>query len=278
MRSVILVPEKEGKMSRVGLVIPVYKTDFVIDCITSLKAADEFEKLIVCIVNDGQESVREYLKDKTFPENVYVNHLPENVQFAAANNAGWDFILKKFPDIQFLASLNDDTIVRKNWLSSLLNVLDAHRDIGMIAPVMESPAEDGGSIACQSFKLNRSNKPIALDGYVEGVKYVTALSGFCFVVQAKLLKDIGFLDPLYRNSCEDIDLCIKVQNAGYRIALVDDSRVLHLEESSRFDEGTQTSTGRARRRLRLKWGKKLTGKKSVCDHIAAVFIKYVIDR
>lgn len=265
-------------MSKVGLVIPVYKTDFVLDCIDSLMKADGFNDLEICIVNDGQASVKEYLLDKSFPVNVKVLHLPENVQFAAANNAGWEYLLQQHPTIPYLASINDDTIVRKEWLVSLLDIFQNNGDVGMVAPVMESPIADNEIAICESFRLNTSKKPILKDGKVEGVKFVSAISGFCFIVKAALLKEVSFLDPLYRNSCEDIDLCIKVTKAGQKIAISDFSRVLHLEESSRFDEGTQTSTGRARRRLQLKWGKKLNGRKTVVDHLVNFFIATFIDK
>lgn len=274
-----MIDIKEEILRKVGLVIPVYKTDYILPCIDALKKSNGFTFLQICIVNDGQLEVKELLDSIEFPNNVNILHLEKNVQFAKANNLGWDYLVTNYPDIEYLGTLNDDTLVNPNWLGPLIKTLEEDTSIGICSPVMEVEDLNGSKRIHESYRLQNSKKPIVGNGKVQGVKIVDAIIGFCFLGRKELLASVGFFDCTFRNSCEDIDLCLKViHSSEYKIAMNSESVVFHHDGSSRFDDNTNTSTGHAKRLLRRKWGGQLKGTFTFWDHILNWLSKYVIDR
>ena len=52
------------------------------------------------------------------------------------------------------------------------------------------------------------------------------------LITAELFQAIGGFDEVYRNSFEDIDLCIRLRNAGYRVLVSHRSEIEHYVSMS----------------------------------------------
>ena len=59
------------------------------------------------------------------------------------------------------------------------------------------------------------------------------VSGACLATPSKLWKQLNGLDDSFFMYCEDVDYCLRVRQAGYRVAYVADTLVTHYEGAGR---------------------------------------------
>jgi len=60
------------------------------------------------------------------------------------------------------------------------------------------------------------------------LQYVDAISGALMLVPASVFARVGGFDAGYRLHAEDLDLCHRIREAGFRVAVANDVRVVHL--------------------------------------------------
>ncbi|SFQ25749.1 glycosyltransferase family 2 protein [Variovorax sp. 770b2] len=96
------------------------------------------------------------------------------------------------------------------------------------------------------------------DGRLAGTHGYLAVTGACLAVRRSVFDAVGGFDadhlPVAYN---DIDLCLKVSDAGYRNICTPFASLLHLESASRGLDDSQEKQARARsetNHMRLKWG------------------------
>ena len=120
---------------QIGLVIPIIQRRYIINLIKIIKETVIDFEIVICVVNDGNNKIKKYLCNQ-LPLDVELLNLEKNVCFAGANNAGWKFLLNKFPSIKYLGTINDDTIPQYKWLNYLVQSMEVYSTIGACAPVM----------------------------------------------------------------------------------------------------------------------------------------------
>ncbi|MFH1458889.1 MAG: glycosyltransferase family 2 protein [Candidatus Omnitrophota bacterium] len=66
----------------------------------------------------------------------------------------------------------------------------------------------------------------------EQMREVDWMSGACLMVRKTVIENIGLLDERFFMFCEDIDLCLRIKQAGWKNIYVPDACVLHLKGKS----------------------------------------------
>ena len=56
---------------------------------------------------------------------------------------------------------------------------------------------------------------------------VEAISGACMMIKREAMEDVGRWDDGYFLHCEDLDLCIRFRQKGWRIVFVPDAPIVH---------------------------------------------------
>ena len=141
--------------------------------------------------------------------------------------------------------LNNDVIVLPGWLDSLLRTVDRDRSIGAVGAMLIYPdgklQEAGGIIWSDGHGWNygRLNDPEASEfSFVREVDYCSAA---CLLVRRALLEELDGFDTRYAPAYyEDVDLCFRMRERGYRVLYQPQARVIHFEGAT---AGTDTSTG-----------------------------------
>jgi GT2 family glycosyltransferase len=72
--------------------------------------------------------------------------------------------------------------------------------------------------------------PAYYDGSHEGVDWI---SGACLATRREIWQRLGGLDDTFFMYCEDVDYCLRVRDAGFRIDFVANTRVTHYEGAGR---------------------------------------------
>lgn len=220
---------------RVGVVIPVYLTNFIAQTVDYITATTDKEQCVFCIVNDGIPAVEAYLETLTLPENFHVVNLSENRCFSGSNNAGFNFLLDKYPDLEYIGSLNDDTIPQPNWLSSMVQTLDEHPEVAAVTPnIMALNPYTGEAFYSSSIFIYGTGCSMnCCIPYVATDTYTNLFCGFCFVCRSIPFKEVGFLDEEYQNGAEDMDLSLSFITKGYKLMVSGGAAVVHFGGKSR---------------------------------------------
>jgi GT2 family glycosyltransferase len=188
------------------------------------------------------------------PERVVVIRNETNVGFPKGCNQGLAQARGRY-----LMLLNNDTIVTRGWLEGLV-ALSLHDwpHIGLVGPVtncasppQQIPAayQDQGGIDTFAERWRRENAGKALS--------VTRLIGFCLLIRREVLEKVGALDEQFGiGFFEDDDLCVRAQQAGYRLAVAQDVFIHHF--GSRTFKGLGINCHKQLQegleRFREKWG------------------------
>ena len=242
-----------------GIVIPIIKKKYILNLIKNIDDIIGNNRYTICVVNDGNNKINDYLKNE-LPENVHLLNLKNNLCFSGANNSGWKFLINKYPNIKYLGTINDDTIPEINWLQSLEKTLTDNNNVGACSPIMityEGFFKHTKKYTSTYKLCDIKNHMIVDERKIKRDTYVSILPGFCLLAKTKILKEINFFDENYKNSCEDLDLSLKIRNNKYDLMTTAHSYVLHHIGQSRFSAKVNTNIKKSRTLLIQKWGENL---------------------
>jgi GT2 family glycosyltransferase len=154
-----------------------------------------------------------------------------NAGFPAANNQAIALARGRY-----VVLLNPDTVVTSGAFEALLQFMDAHPACGVCGPTLVcGDGTEQPDLHLPSF-LSMTRQLLAVLGVWHPQTrlhddQVEAVSGACLMFRAELRSSVGLLDPALF-WCEDMDYCVRVQQAGYRVQPVRAARVVHLEGQS----------------------------------------------
>lgn len=135
---------------------------------------------------------------------------------------------------EFVAALNDDAAPRPGWLAALLDAADARPDAGMWASaVLLAPdvVDSAGMLLYgdgSSKQRGHRRKP----GEFSAREDVLAPSGSAALYRRRMLDETGGFDDGFFLYCEDTDLALRAQWAGWKCVYVPDAVVDHRYSAS----------------------------------------------
>lgn len=205
--------------------------EFLQDCLNSVLASDdgEIRRHVVVVDNASTDGSAQILRGF---RQVQVVRSATNLGFAGGNNLGWAFIRRIFPETDYVALLNQDTVVRSGWLGALVRQMEGHPIIGCAqAKVMLHPRTEAFNTAGnESHYLGFG----FTSGYGEtdsGQFNRVAPLGFCsgagMIVRADPLSRAGLFDETFFAYLEDADLSWKLRQLGYDAVFVPEAVVYH---------------------------------------------------
>jgi GT2 family glycosyltransferase len=222
---------------RVSIVIVSWNTrELLRACLRSTReaAADLAGGVeVVVIDNASHDGSADMVRDQ-FPEVDLVRNA-SNVGFAAATNQG----IRQTRGRDVLL-LNPDTEGKAGFLSVLVSFLDAHPDAGAVGPrvwgsqgehqVSCYPLPTLGRELWRLFHLDRlwprgTYPPSLFEAQTP--QPVESLLGACLLVRGEALEEAGLLDERFFIYTEEIDLCRRLQDRGWRLYWIPGSEIVH---------------------------------------------------
>jgi GT2 family glycosyltransferase len=182
--------------------------------------------------NSGDDSI-EYTRNN-FPS-VKIIALEDNYGYAGGYNKGMKFI-----EEEFVVLLNSDVKVSANWLEPLYGRFTADASLAALQPKirdLKSPQHfeyagaSGGYIDILGYPFcrgrvfdNLEEDQKQYDNYQE----VFWATGACLAVRKSAFEQVGELFEVLFAHMEEIDLCWRMQLAGFKVAVEPASEVYHL--------------------------------------------------
>ena len=220
-------------------------------------------KVAVVILNyNGRKFLEEFLP------NVIANCDPALAEIVVADNASTDdsiaLMKEKFPDIRLIENgcnggfatgynmalrqvearyyvlLNSDIEVTPHWIEPIIEMMDADSQIAACQPKIlsyfhkeqfEYAGASGGYIDKYGYPFCRGRifQELENDNHqYDNPKEVFWATGACMFIRADLFHQIGGLDDSFFAHMEEIDLCWRLKNAGYKVYCCPQSWVYHI--------------------------------------------------
>lgn len=199
---------------------------YLSDCLSAL-SAQTFRDFEVIVVDNGSTDGSLDLLKKDFPW-VKVIALKENTGFARGNNIGFEA-----SSSEFVATLNNDTIVEPGWLQALYYTATKDGAIGMVASKIylgrEGSELDSAGMLIYLDGMSRQRGRCETDkGQFDGIDEVLFPSACAALYRREMLKEIGYFDEDFFSYCEDADLGLRGRLAGWQSRLAPSAVVHHL--------------------------------------------------
>ena len=205
--------------------------DFLPPLLASVKRCEGAE--VVVADNASTDGSLEMMKEK-FPE-VRTIAFDRNYGFTGGYNKAFEAI-----GSEYFVLINSDIEVGDGWLEPLVEWMDSHPDCGACAPKLHSWQEKdkfeyagaaGGYLDRFGYPLCRGRvlKRLETDkGQYDSPKDVFWATGACLMVRSRVYKSLGGLDSRFFAHMEEIDLCWRMQLAGWKVTVVPSSVVYHV--------------------------------------------------
>jgi GT2 family glycosyltransferase len=211
-------------------------------CLSSL--FDSFKEKsfeVLVIDNNSQDNTGEFL-EKNFPQVTLIKN-KTNLGFAKAVNQG---LVRALGEYIFL--LNPDTLVSKNSLNILLEVMEKNKEIGIVGPKILSPNGEFQRSAfpppsllreiCDILGKFRLEKILPanwtnryFDKRAQTAKEpfeVGWLQGSALLIRKKTIDDIGFFDENFFLFSEDVDFCQRAKKKDWKVVFAPQASIIHL--------------------------------------------------
>jgi GT2 family glycosyltransferase len=211
----------------VSIVIPNWNgKKFLAGCLDSLKMQTYSQHEIVLVDNGSRDGSLEFLKEN-YPH-VRLITFEHNTGFSVAVNRG---IIESRGE--YVALLNNDTIVDPNWLLELVRALEEHSEIGsagckMLAYDDRSVLDGAGDGYRRGGLPGRIGHREKDTGRFDLPRYILGACGGAAIYRREIFDEVGLLDEDYFAYLEDVDFGLRAQSAGYKCLYVPTSIVYHL--------------------------------------------------
>ena len=183
--------------------------------------------------NASTDGTVEYIKENFTNINVIQNY--SNDGYAK----GYNDALKNLNEKYFVL-INSDIEVTDNWLNPIIDLMEDNIDIAACQPKIldynnrnkfEYAGASGGYIDTLGYPYCRGRifSDIEEDSnQYDDIKEVFWASGACLFVRSELFKEVNGFDNDFFAHQEEIDLCWRLKNSGYKVMVNPQSVVYHV--------------------------------------------------
>lgn len=213
-------------MCEVTIVIPNYKgKEYLLSCVKSLYEKDQTEKKILIIDNASNDgSIEEVVKEYPKVECVM---LDKNYGFCRAVNIG----IEK-TDTPYVILLNNDTVIKDNYVKYLLDSIKKDPNIFSVEPKMiqyhdPSKIDSAGTYYNALGWAYAYGKDKSVKKY-NNIRKIFAACGGASIYRKKVFEEIGMFDEKHFAYLEDIDVGYRARIAGYDNLYEPKSEVIHV--------------------------------------------------
>ncbi len=186
------------------------------------------------VADNGSSDLSVAWLKENMPE-IHVIGLTKNHGFAE----GYNLALKQI-EASYFVLLNSDVEVTENWLDPLYKMMEKNEEIAACMPKIKSydnpsrfeyAGAAGGYIDkfgypfCRGRIFHHTEEDFGQYDQPEDIFWA---SGACLMIRSDIYAQAGGLDPYFFAHMEEIDLCWRIKNMGYRICFNPGSAVFHI--------------------------------------------------
>jgi len=226
-----------GKVGGISIVIVHHNTcDVLRECLSSIPTRPSDLPTEVIVIDNASADPQVKSLPQEFPQ-VRFQFNAHNPGFARASNQGI-----QMGQGEYAMLLNPDALIDGDGIQGMMELMKARPDVGVAAPQLMGP--DGElQLSCRRFPTWRAvlQRGTRLDGVFPGAvrrylmgdwnhesgREVDWVMGACMVLRRAALEDVGLLDEGFFMYYEDIDLCRRMWQEGWKVYYHPEVKVRH---------------------------------------------------
>ena len=234
-------------MIDVSIIVVTYNPgSTIVACISQLpQQINDAPVEVIVVDNASQDGTPRQIADQFPRVRLLVNS--DNPGYGVGNNRGF-----ALSNGQYIVIINPDVVVGRYALEKLVSHLRQHPDIGIIGPKIFDANKDVtitarheytvGRLLAKYLGLNRlwpylvygelGDKSLSTDQPLD----VDWLHGSALVIPRAVYEQLNGFDPAFFLFMEDVDICMRAKEIGYRVVYLPSANVSHIgsESVSRF--------------------------------------------
>jgi len=204
------------------------RNDDTLECILSLKETGEQVRVI--LVDNGSIPNPKELYQQKHPDVIFLRN-EENMGTPIGNNVGIRYALEH--GATYVMMLNNDTTVDTNFLRPLVTAMETDNTIGVAGGKVYF-SSDPKRIWFAGGKFNRLTARVEHVGIMKYDYEIPSgnfendfISGCFAMFRSSALREVGLLDEQFFAYMEDVDLSIRIKNAGYKLSYIPQACIYH---------------------------------------------------
>ena len=235
-------------------------------CLDSIREKTAYGRYEILVIENNStegETFRYYEELEADPR-IRVITREGAFNYSAVNNAGF----REARGEQILLLNNDTEVISPDWIREML-MFTQQEDVGAAGAKLYYPdgtiqhAGIGIGIMIAAGHYHRGF-PGDSPGYFNRLRYaqeVSAVTGACMMIPRHVYEEMNGLDEGFSLMFNDVDLCLRIREAGYRILWTPWAELVHHESKSRgaddADPEKQRFLVRETNRFLRKWHRTL---------------------
>ena len=224
------------KNPRVAILILNYRQpNLTVSCVKSVLENTYQNYKVFLIDNHSQDDSKEiFLKEFDHHPQIKLLQTKANFGYGGGNNYAAREALKR-GSFDYFCILNNDTLVDKNFLKTLINSCKILGKENIYFPLILSwqtnVVQNGGlkDFLPTPFQFNHSGKEAKTKFRTEALPF---LGGCCFLVKASIFQKAGGFREDFFMYTEDVDFGIRAKRSGIKLYLIPKSKIWHKGSSS----------------------------------------------
>ena len=188
----------------------------------------------IIVADNGSTDDSLEVLHKEFPS-VKTIVLDTNYGFAEGYNKALEQV-----ESEYVVLPNSDVEVTEGWLSPLLDYMTAHPEVAAVQPKIrawrerdrfEHAGAAGGYLSWLGYPYCRGRRFGRVEqdhGQYDTIAEIDWTTGACMCVRTSIYKECGGLDAAFFAHQEEIDLCWRMRNKGWKLACIPQSVIYHL--------------------------------------------------
>jgi len=237
-----------------------------VDSVLNKTTYDNYEIIIIDNQSNEPESL-DYLRDINQHSSVKVISYDRPFNYSAINNFGVKYAIG-----DILLFLNNDTeVINGDWLCEMVSQA-SRKEIGAVGAKLffgDQHIQHAGvvlgfgpeNIAGHPYRCMHKYE-IGPLGRLRLVQNYSALTAACLAIRREVFKEVkGFNEKDLKISFNDVDLCLKLREAGFRNLWTPYAQLYHFESISRSYKSKKADQARLDQEinyLKKRWGRTLS--------------------
>ena len=221
---------------KVSIVIVSWNTvDLLERCIESIFSTINGMLFEVIVFDNASTDSSVSMVRSRFPS-VHLIDNKQNLGFGGANNQAFNISRG-----EYILLLNPDTVLHPHAISHLVSYLEQNLNVGVVGPKLINPdgsiqlsAHPKPTLFREFWRLFHLDRIIPKSQYPDNyfntnsVRNVDVLKGACMLFRRTVIEQIGFFDDQFFMYSEEVDLCVRILEAGWHIRWIPQAEVTHL--------------------------------------------------
>lgn len=252
---------------KVSIVIPnMDYVDTLRACISSILEKTTYKNFEIVIVENNSKEAETFLYYDELRNDPHIRIVTWNGKFnySAINNFG----IKEAATGEYILLLNNDIeVITPDWIQEML-MFAQRSDVGAVGAMLYYPddtIQHAGVILGIGGVAGHAHKNFLRGdyGYMSRAtiaQNLSAVTAACMMVSRNVWNQVHGLDESYEVAFNDVDLCMRIREAGYLIVWTPYAGLYHYESKSRGYEDTPEKKRRFEgevRRFQARWNKEL---------------------